>query len=73
MLKLHEIFFALPVIQPESEAWFAQNYADFLKAMTGPIYGYALYGRRHRKIGCVTGDTRLVTVWRPGYNTQIRN
>ena len=31
-VKTARNIFALPVIQPESEAWFAQNYADFLKS-----------------------------------------
>ncbi len=31
-IKTARNIFALPVIQPESEAWFAQNYADFLKS-----------------------------------------
>ncbi|MDA4189243.1 poly-beta-1,6-N-acetyl-D-glucosamine N-deacetylase, partial [Escherichia coli] len=31
-VKTARNIFALPVTQPESEAWFAQNYADFLKS-----------------------------------------
>ncbi|EFN7286780.1 poly-beta-1,6-N-acetyl-D-glucosamine N-deacetylase PgaB [Escherichia coli] len=31
-VKTARNIFALPVIQPESEAWFAQNYVDFLKS-----------------------------------------
>lgn len=31
-IKTARNIFALPVMQPESEAWFAQNYADFLKS-----------------------------------------
>ncbi|NDO81203.1 poly-beta-1,6-N-acetyl-D-glucosamine N-deacetylase [Citrobacter sp. NCU1] len=31
-IKTARNIFALPVIQPESEAWFAQNYADFLQS-----------------------------------------
>lgn len=31
-IKTARNIFALPVIQPDSEAWFAQNYADFLQS-----------------------------------------
>ncbi|MCV5467178.1 poly-beta-1,6-N-acetyl-D-glucosamine N-deacetylase, partial [Escherichia coli] len=31
-IKTARNIFALPVMQPESEAWFAQNYADFLQS-----------------------------------------
>lgn len=48
-VKTARNIFALPVIQPESEAWFAQNYADFLKAMTGPLLWLCLIWKVSQK------------------------
>lgn len=48
-IKTARNIFALPVIQPESEAWFVQNYADFLKAMTGPLLWLCLIWKVSQK------------------------
>lgn len=54
-VKTARNIFALPVIQPESEAWFAQNYADFLKAMTGPLLWLCLIWKASQKNWLING------------------